>query len=165
MLVILIVALGIVGGLVAIGLQVVRGLVPWVSARSPRGRLFFYCFRGGPPTAAQVDRLGWAFDAACEALTECTTWTGEQVRDALVGAKVLVMPVDSWVEGGQQVSGLDGAGPAVTVGADFAALAHELGHQCEELIERRVNAGHVGWDALGIVKAEAQYAAWLASSS
>jgi hypothetical protein len=88
---------------------------------------------------------------------------------ALVGhlIRVSVRESESWSDlsrrlvAGQAGTDPERGGYVVDVGRSMLALAHEMAHMCELVIDGQVQYDHAGWEAAGIRKAEEAYEAWL----
>lgn len=62
---------------------------------------------------------------------------------------------------GQAGTDPERGGYVVDVGHSMLALAHEMAHFCELVIDAHVNYDHTDWEEQGIRKAEAAYETWL----
>lgn len=107
-------------------------------------------------------RLVAALKKSEELLKKHTQWTSEQLQAAFKRVCVFVKKDNSWQDqAGREVAGQDPSGKVVVVGADFAALLHEMAHQTEEVADKIIDYAHSRWIIKGIRAAEAEYLEWL----
>jgi len=109
--------------------------------------------------------IAMALAAAESALIQHTKWTAANM--ALVGhyVHVYVMDSESWVDlWGRKVAGYQD-GHKLVVGPSLAALAHELAHLAELVLDGVVDQNHMSWPADGIANALEDYDQWLAKQA
>ena len=149
---------GLIFGIVLVVLTLVGVTVALIVTWS-RGRI---AWKTGPygvqwtgPEGFDVNRLAVAMDRALDTLS--AVWPREKVLLALAASKVIVNPEPAWVDiWGRKVGGLT-VGDIVFVGSDLAALAHELAHRCEYVLEGKVDEDHALWLSRGIFAALDKY--------
>lgn len=91
-----------------------------------------------------------------------TFWSHADFQKSFERMCVYVKKDNAWVDAqGEKVVGQDPSGRVVVVGADYAALLHEMAHQVEEKIDKVVDYTHEHWVTKGIRAAEAEYLEWL----
>lgn len=117
-------------------------------------------------TTYNAARLVAALQKSEELLKQYTKYTAEQFEAALQKICVYVKKDDAWKDGsGTKVAGLDPEGTVVVVGANFAALLHEMAHQLEDIAEKFVDYDHKTWASKGFDVADAAFQEWLKTAS
>jgi hypothetical protein len=106
-------------------------------------------------------RLVLALRKAEELFKLHTKWTQGQLSLAFQRMEIYVKKDDTWVCGNQKIAGLDPSGRVIIVGANLAALLHEMAHQVEEKVDKIVDSDHVGWVSRGIRAADDAFQEWL----
>jgi len=107
-------------------------------------------------------KLVLALQKAEALLQKHTKWTAVQLKTSFEKICVYVKKDNAWVDyWGRKVAGEDPSGKPVVIGADFAALLHEMAHQAEEKVDKAIDEGHVHWVEKGIRAAEDEYITWL----
>jgi hypothetical protein len=150
---------GILAGFIYMYTRFRKDQIPWNKLAGFYAAKFFV-----EPGNESFDagRLVMCLKKAEELLLANTKWTTYDTAKAFARILVYVKKGNDWVDGqGQKVAGQDPAGRVVVVGADFAALLHEMAHQVEDLVERIVDYKHDRWIVKGIRAAEAEYLEWL----
>ena len=109
------------------------------------------------PDGVTPANVGRALELALEALADLGPWDAARLQVVAAPLDVYVMGADVWTDGwGRRVAGAQ-VGRTLTVGKNLAALAHELAHLAEAVLEGAVDERHLGWEARGIRAAEADY--------
>lgn len=141
-------------------------LTKWLKTQVPWNTLNgfysakFYVEPGNDTFSAA--RLSLCLNKSEELLKLHTRWTADQLFAAFRKICVYVKKDNAWVDQwGRKIAGDDPVGKVVAVGADFAALLHEMAHQVEDIVDKMIDAEHVGWVSRGIRAAEAEYIEWL----
>lgn len=118
----------------------------------------------------EAARLARAVGLAVDAIERLGPWPSVRLRGALAGTRIEVRPTLVWSDGVQMVGGQD-FGDLAVVGSDLSALAHELIHVAETMIDGRPDyeqlpgsGKHPTWGPRGLDAADQTYREAMAAS-
>lgn len=113
-------------------------------------------------TTYDAARLVAALSEAERLLKQYSPFTAAQFDAAFQNICVYVKKEDVW-DG--KIAGLDPSGKVVVVGANLAALLHEMAHQIDEVDDKSVDYAHSTWKTQGFEAADAAFQEWLKKAS
>lgn len=108
---------------------------------------------GSVPLAVVDQRLR----LAVWALKEQGIWPEGKVNQVVLGLRIIVNPVSSWVDSAGRNVGGQQYFYDVAVDIGLTSLCHELAHVCEFAIDGKVDELHSNWPARGIAMADEKY--------
>ncbi len=154
-----VVAAGILGGFGHLFYRWLKTRVPWKRLSSSWPDVRYHGVNHEP----NGQLIAMCLVKTIELMGAYMTWPTAAVRNALGDAHFYIRETDTWVdEWSRWVAGAQ-SGHFIHLGRNLAAFFHECAHRCEDVIEGKVDGGHVGWAGNGLRGAEAEFEVWLSA--